>query len=141
MRPAFLTTLTALLLCCHAVSAATPTVSKVKESAKILDDTLRLEHLKKVTGDLGRVLKIDTAVVEKALITQKIKLSDLALAKFISEKLNQPIEELLTTSASTDWEALLKTANVSSKEILEHMENLHSEVAFLMLDFRDKKKK
>lgn len=130
-----------LLLTSGPILQAQTNSSKLTQTAKVLDDTLKTSHLKKVTPDLGRVLKMDTQAVEKALLDQKLKFSDLALAKFLSDKINQPVESLLALGQITDWDASLKNANISEKEAIEHLDNLQSEVAFLMLDFRDKKKR
>lgn len=130
-----------LLLTSGPILQAQTNSSKLTQTAKVLDDTLKPSHLKKVTPDLGRVLKMDTQAVEKALLDQKLKFSDLALAKFLSDKINQPVKNLLALGQITDWDASLKNANISEKEAIEHLDNLQSEIAFLMLDFRDKKKR
>jgi hypothetical protein len=121
----------ALLFAVAVAFAGTP-VERLTETAQNLDETVQNVELTKILPDVARLLKTETAVVEKAIFYQSLKLSDVALGKFVSEKANQSLPELL--KPETDWAKVLSEKKLSMDDAREYLDNLSSEVAFLVFE-------
>lgn len=127
-----------LLFCVTALFAGTP-AERLHETAQSLDDSAPSIELSKILPDVAKLLKTETAVVEKALFYQSLKLSDVALGKFVSEKASEPLRNLL--KPSIDWTKVLDDKKLSFDDAREYLDNLSSEVAFLLFENRHTKEK
>jgi hypothetical protein len=135
MAKMFLSFILAVLATSSPVFAKLP-ADVLRETSVALDETVRNVELKRVVPELARILKMDPAAVDKAMVEKKYKLSGVVLAKFISEKSNQPVEELLKEAMEPDWIPILRKHNLNEIDAEAYIDNLHSEIAFAMLDYR-----
>ncbi len=129
---------TVLLLLINSSTFAGTTVGKLNDAAQSLDDTIKKANVQEAASELAKVLKVENATLTKAVGEAKFSLSDVALAKFISEKKGKSIDTFL--SAQQNWTDVLKTNGIPETEAEEYLDTLQSEVAFAMLDFKPKKK-
>src|SRR5215218_1184304 len=103
-------TLVTLLFAMSVAFAGSPS-ERLSETAQSLDDSVQTVELNKILPDIAKLLKTETAVVEKAIFYQSLKLSDVALGKFISEKAKEPLADLL--KPATDWNKVLAEKKLS----------------------------
>jgi hypothetical protein len=108
------------------------------ETALTLDESVQTAELTKILPEVAKLLKTETAVVEKAIYYQNLKLSDVALGKFVSDKSHQSLPELL--KPATDWNKILGDKKLDVDDAREYLDNLSSEVAFLVFENRHKDK-
>lgn len=130
-----------LVLSCFAFPFLGQTSERFRETAKTIDQLIVKADFGSILPHLAAVLKMETPDLKKAMVDDRRKLSSLALAKLLEEKTNKPALSFFPDGAEPDWAALLKEGNVSDKEADEYLDNIYSEVAFLMLDHRSKKKR
>ena len=129
-------TLVALLFAISVAVAGTP-AERLTETAQSLDDSVQSVELNKILPAVAKLLKTETAVLEKALFYQNLKLSEVALGKFISEKATQSLPELL--KPATDWVKVLEEKKLSLEDATEYLDNFSSEVSFLVFENRNAK--
>jgi hypothetical protein len=120
---------------------ATPAWADFKSAADSVDDTIKEVTLQKVLPTLASIFDVEAPVLEKAMLETKWKLSDVSMAKFVSEKNGQKVAELLKGAAVEDWPSILKKNSLSERDAEEFLDNMQSEIALAMLDFREKRKK
>ena len=128
----------ALLFAVIVAFAGTP-VERLNETAQNLDESVQNVELSKILPQVAKLLKTETAVVEKAIFYQSLKLSDVALGKYFSDKVGQPLGDVL--KPATDWAKLLNDKKLNIDEAREFLDNLSSEVAFLVFENRNAKEK
>ncbi len=116
--------------------AGTP-AERLSETAQNLDDSVQNVELNKILPDIAKLLKTETAVVEKAIFYQNVKLSDVALGKFVAERASVALPEIL--KPATDWSKMLGEKKLSLDEAREYLDNFSSEVAFLVFENRHTK--
>lgn len=125
-----------LLFAISVAVAGTP-AERLSETAQSLDDSLQSVELNKILPGLAKLLKTETAVVEKAIFYQSLKLSDVALGKFIADKSKESLSELL--KPATDWAKVLGEKKLNLDDAQEYLDNLSSEIAFLVFENRNAK--
>src|ERR1043166_1010943 len=113
---------------------------KIRSSVASLDDTYRRADLKKVVPKLAELVKVERAIVEKAMVDKQQKFSSIVFAKLIADKSGKDIATILFETTDPDWVALLKAAGLKDDDVVEHLDGLQSELAFAMLDFRTAKR-
>lgn len=128
----------ALLFVFTVAFAGTP-AERLTEVAQSLDDSVQNVELNKLLPDIAKLLNTETAMVEKALFYQHVKLSDVALGKFVAEKAHASFGDLL--KPAIDWPTLLTEKKVSLDDAREYLDSFSSEVAFLVFENRNAKNK
>ncbi len=128
-----------LLLLINSATFAGTTAGRLNQAAQSLDDTIKKVDITEVSTELAKVLKVENATLTKAVGESKCSLSDVALANFIAEKKNKPIETFL--KAEQNWMDVLKASEIPENEAEEYLDSVQSEIAFALLDFKPKKKK
>jgi hypothetical protein len=124
-----------LILSLASTASAAPRLTPLQSAAQELDGTIKKLKIKSIAPELGKVLKLEPGIAEKLLVEEKVKLSTLALAKFAADKTGKPLREF---TATTNWEERLSNENLNPKDAVEYLGKVESEVAFAMLDFRQK---
>ena len=111
------------------LSEVSSTLNSTIQKAEVKND------LRKILPDLARTLDVKSEVLEKAMLNEKLKLSDVAMAKFISDKTAESIDTYLTSANALDWDSALKKAGVKESEAEEYLDNMQTEVALVMMDY------
>ena len=111
----------------------------IQESATALDETYLRADLKKLAPRMAALLKVDRAVVEQAIVEKRKKFSTLALATLLAEKTGGDAAKLISTR-DDNWTAELKKAGLADEKVVEYLDSLQSELAFVMLDYRTAKR-
>lgn len=112
----------------------------IQDSATALDETYLRADLKKLAPRMAALLKVDRAVVEQAIVEKRKKFSTLALATLLAEKTGADAAKLISTARDDNWTAELKKAGLADEKIVEYLDSLQSELAFVLLDFRTAKR-
>ena len=115
--------------------------SRFRETAKGLDQIVEKADLKVILPQLAQILKMDAAIVRKAMLDDHHKLSTLALAHLIEEKGGESASSLLQSAKELPWVTLLTAVGISDQVADEYLDSVYAEVAFLMLDHRGKRKR
>lgn len=122
------------------LTLAAESSDKISESAKQLDESIDRVEAKVIAPEVGRILEVEPALVETALVKQKHKLSGIALAKVLSDKTREPLEKLLEKPVEFNWVTALKDAGVSAETLMEQIDGWYTEISFVMLEHRDRSK-
>ena len=111
----------------------------VQEYAEMVNDTIEHAEVVKIVPPLSKLLAVDEPQSQKALVESNFKLSDVALAKLVSQKSGKPFDTILTPESVADWLPVLKANDVSETEAETYLDNFQSEVALIMFDYREKR--
>jgi hypothetical protein len=128
-------------ICALFLAIACTASAGLNDVSESLNNTIKVANLPKILPKLSETLALDRSVVEKALVETKLKLSDIVIAKFISEKINAPIKDLLTTSVAANWLEQLKKNQLSEQDAEEYLDTLQTDVAVMMIDFWEKQRR
>ncbi len=109
------------------------------ETAQNLDESVQSVELSKILPDIAKLLKTETAVVEKAIFYQNMKLSEVVLGTFVSEKSHESLPELL--KPSINWTQVLEQKKLNTDDAREYLDSISSEVAFLVFEKKNAKDK
>lgn len=114
-------------------------MAELKGVSESLDDSIHSVKLEIILPSLAKTMSLEKAVLEKAMVENKLKLSDVAIAKLLAEKSNSKIDNFLTPTVAGDWPGQLKKNNLTEQDAEDYLDNLQTEVALMMLDFREKR--
>ena len=106
-----------------------------------LDDLIKETDLLSFSPFLAPVLKAEVAPMNKMLIEDKVRLSDLVIAQLVADRLDKPVLEVLQNRSELDWAKTLEGAKVQLEEAVTYLEEIHTNVAFAMMDRPKKKNK
>jgi hypothetical protein len=109
---------------------------QLMDASQNLNEAIKNVELKQVIPDLASALKVESSIVEKGMVENKHKLSDLALAKFVADKTSKSVDSFMNVSSETEWVDVLAQNKISDSDVQEYLDGLQTEVAFLMLDHR-----
>ena len=137
MKRKVLATVT-LLFALTVAFAGTP-AERLMETAQNLDESVQSVELSKILPDIAKLLKTETAVVEKAIFYQNMKLSEVVLGTFVSEKSHESLPELL--KPSINWTQVLEQKKLNTDDAREYLDSISSEVAFLVFEKKNAKDK
>ena len=129
-----------LLTAAAAFILGMPALASLQQTASALDETINDVETKIIVNGLAEKVGVEAKIAKDALLDKKLKLSQLALAKFVSEKSASELSTVLEHLPS-DWQDYLKSSNVSEREAEEYLDALQTEVALLMLDYREHRQK
>ena len=101
-----------------------------------LNSSIVNSPLHEILPDLAKVLNVDPALLRKAMVDSALRLSDVACAKFMSEKTGQPITDFFKIATPLEWVETLTRYNLKEKDAADYLDVLQTEVAFMMLDHR-----
>ncbi len=113
---------------------------KVATASENINDTVGKANLKAITGKLAEVLKVESTVVEKAIVDLNLKVSDIVLAKMVAEKTHKPAGSFLKVAKELDWKTVLEANSISANDAEEFLDGANAELAFMMLDMKPAKK-
>jgi hypothetical protein len=129
-----------LPMLCLNLQAAESFQERLRASMNDIDVEINRDALKKVTPLLAGVVKLDKDYVEKFLAEKGHRFSHLALARLLADKTSKTVQSILTT-LPTDWAQTLKDADVAEEAVFAHLDKVQEEIAFIMVDYLQKKKK
>jgi hypothetical protein len=121
--------------------AGATTADDFRLAVSNLEAAVAEADLQKVLPDLAKFLKLELAVVEQALVEQKLTLSGLALAQLIADKTEKKLAEVIEAHPKRDWLAACQQAKVPLAEAVQRLDQLCSKVSFLTYDQQKKRKK
>lgn len=127
------------MACLWAFTVSATPADRLVESAQALDESVQKGDLGNVLPDLAKLLKTETGVVEKALFYQNLKLSDIVLARFAAEKNKIPMDSLL--KGTIDWPKVLDEKKLNLSDAREYLDDMASEVAFIVFEHKHAGKK
>jgi len=143
----------ALIFTASVLSETPPTVKKVAEVARSIDLLVKPEKgevivngpgkgvakartkpldAKKIAPIVADVVKIQQDVVLEALKTRKV--SEIIFAKYISDKKNSSLKDLLDQKDQVFSAESLQAAGVALGPVKETLDQLYTELAFISLD-------
>jgi hypothetical protein len=106
-----------------------------------LDDLIKETDVARATPALAPILKTEAAPLSKALVDQKFRFSEVVVANLVAEKAGKPLGEVLEANLGADWLKVLEGAKIGADEAIERMLEVHSDVAFAIMDLPRKKGK
>ena len=112
----------------------------LQDTANALNETIRTADVQAILPGLAEKLGVEVNVAKVALIDKTNKLSDFALAKFVADKTGETLDSVMEKKI-VDWSTFFGTNSGTEKEADEYLDALQTEVAFMMLDYREGRKK
>jgi hypothetical protein len=125
-----------VVLHCPAFAAS----DRIQDAVDDLDNNVKSVDIQVIVGDLAKIGKFDRAFVEKSLTEKKYKYSELIFIKMLADNACLSPEVVMESNPDRNWLPALKRAGYEEKDILQHLENTNSELAFALLDVPDKKR-
>lgn len=83
---------------------------------------------------LAYMFNMPQEMLAKAFIRQKYKLSEILFARHLAEKKAEPFEQALSKRTFENWMQALEEAKIPLNEVLDSLDLVYAEVAFLALD-------
>lgn len=118
----------------------TPVFAGLEDAKESMNDAIKEVSLAVVLPKLAETLAVEEAVLQLALVEHKLKLSDVAMAKMVSEKNGKSVRDILKGGAP-NWPVLLKENGLNEGDATEYLDALQSEVAFAVMDLKTARKK
>lgn len=138
LAAALLASLLALMPPAH---AAKNPAEKLADAMTELDQLVKERDIALLTPSLVPILKAEAAPLTKILVEDGMPFGSVALAQMLAEKTQQPLTDVLQKTADSDWIRLLEVSQVSPDEAIGYLEEIHTNVAFAMMDVPKKKAK
>jgi hypothetical protein len=88
---------------------------------------------------VAQALKMEVAFVEKALLQDNCRVSDLVFIRALAEKNAVSHQTVLSSYPQRDWLGELKKAGFSEEAIQGLLDDAYADLALKMLDFPKKK--
>ena len=106
-----------------------------------LDELIREADIPSFTPALAPILKVEAAPLSKVLVEQKLKFSDVVMAQLVAEKTEKALVDVLQVNPTADWAKILEGSKVQLDDAIAYLEEVHTNVAFAMMDQPKKKAK
>lgn len=133
--------LIAALAISPAALAAKSPAERFTSSLTSLDELIKDANLPTFTTSLAPILKAEAPTLSKALVEQKLRFSDVVVAQIIADKTGKQLFEVLQPNITPDWLKALEDAKVDLSETLTQIGEIHTDVAFALMDQPKKKGK
>lgn len=130
----------AAVTCCGTVTfAAAGQAQTLSEAVAAIDECVQKLDKPALTGPVAQALKLEVTFVERALLQENCRVSDLVLIRALAEKTAASCQAVLASSAQRDWLAELKKAGFNEEKILGLLDDAYADLALKMLEFPKKK--
>jgi len=93
----------------------------------------------RISAELSKLLKIDPAMVQKAIENEKCKVSGVVAAQLIAQKTRKTPVEVLACTETINWPAEFRKNGIPLSDVVEYLENLNTELACTALATRSPK--
>jgi hypothetical protein len=110
------------------------------EAAEAVNECVQKADVKRLVGPAAEIVKLDKGFVEKALVENGCKMSDLVYVQAIASKTGQTPAAVLAAHAGQDWTTAIKKEGISQETMLEKLDDAYAEFALKMMGFPSKKK-
>jgi len=88
-----------------------------------------------VTPVVSRKLQIDGSLVNDMLQKDPSKLSELVMAKLLSEKTGEPWDQIMKDATEQTLIQKLQTAQIPLEKIESTLNNIYSDISFAIMDY------
>jgi hypothetical protein len=139
MKALFWSSFPAIFLLAFSPTQSMAGVPKLVSAIENIDSALERAEIAKVLPRLAQLVEIAESDLIKVL--QKQKFSSVALARFVAEKTKISPIKLLEENPEPVWPQILENYKLQIADAEEFLEKTHTEVAFIMLDYKGKRKK
>jgi len=135
MKATFVRTLfVTVLSCCFAVQAARTPAQKLELVQSQLDATVKGADMVALTPAVSDILKVDAEAFTKLVVEQKVPLSQVATAQFLSIRTQKTVQEILQANPQPNWPQLLEAAKIPLEDVSEFLDECQSTIGFAMMD-------
>jgi hypothetical protein len=110
------------------------------EAAEAVDECVQKADVKRLVAPTAEIVKLDKAFVEKALVENGCKVSELVYVQAIASKTGRTPAAVLEAYAGQDWTAAIKKEGISPATMLEKLDDAYADFALKMMSFPGKKK-
>lgn len=142
MKTKYIAALVAVLFAfAPSAHAAKSPAEKFSAAMSGLDDLIKDADIPTFAPSLAPILKTEAIPLGKALLDQKVRFSEVVVANIVAEKSRKTLEEVIQANLGADWFKVLEAAKVPVDEALGLIEEIHTDVAFAIMDQPKKKSK